>query len=64
LFSPVRLLDYATNYFDLASFQNGETKQALQRVMNKRAGKAPGRVEGSSNSDNGPASKKRKKNKT
>jgi pre-mRNA-splicing factor ATP-dependent RNA helicase DHX15/PRP43 len=54
-------LEFATNYFDLASFQDGETKRALQRVANKRAGKAPGRLEGNGDSDR--ATKKRKKNK-
>ncbi|KIM87769.1 hypothetical protein PILCRDRAFT_814484 [Piloderma croceum F 1598] len=59
---PEWLLEFATNYFDLASFQDGETKRALQRVANKRAGKAPGRLEGS-NGDGDRAAKKRKKNK-
>ncbi|KAF7322898.1 p-loop containing nucleoside triphosphate hydrolase protein [Mycena chlorophos] len=34
------LLEYAPTYFELSSFTAGETKQALQRVANKRAGKA------------------------
>ena len=57
-----RLLDYAKNYFDVASFQDGETKQALQHLINKRAGKASGRLEGN-NGDSGRDTKKRKKNK-
>jgi hypothetical protein len=55
-----RLIEYATNYFDLSSFPDGETKRALQRVVNKKAGKAPGRVDGG-NGDSRDA-KKRKKN--
>ena len=34
-----RLLEYSHNYFDLASFPDGETKRALQRVVAKRNGK-------------------------
>lgn len=56
-----RLIEYATNYFDLASFAEGETKRALQRVVNKKAGKAPGRV-GAGNGDT-RETKKRKKDK-
>jgi pre-mRNA-splicing factor ATP-dependent RNA helicase DHX15/PRP43 len=37
-FSLSRLLEFAANYFDLATFPDGETKRALQRVQNKRAG--------------------------
>jgi len=36
---PEWLLEYARNYFDLASFPDGETKRALQRIGNKRPGK-------------------------
>ncbi|KAI5999044.1 P-loop containing nucleoside triphosphate hydrolase protein [Pisolithus albus] len=36
------LLEYAPLYFDLASFPDGETKRALQRAANKRAGKFRG----------------------
>jgi pre-mRNA-splicing factor ATP-dependent RNA helicase DHX15/PRP43 len=53
------LLDYAANYFDLASFPDGETKRALQRVVNKKQRKTAPRVD----AENGPAAKKRKKNK-
>ncbi|KAJ4470361.1 P-loop containing nucleoside triphosphate hydrolase protein [Lentinula edodes] len=35
---PEWLLEYAPVYFDLASFPEGETKRALQRVANKRRG--------------------------
>jgi len=56
---PEWLLEYATSYFDLAQFPDGETKRALQRIVNKRAGKAPGRVE-NSNDDSGRDKKKRK----
>jgi pre-mRNA-splicing factor ATP-dependent RNA helicase DHX15/PRP43 len=54
-----RLLEYATNYFDLASFPDGETKRALQRVVNKKAGKAAGRV-GAGNGDARDVKKRRK----
>ena len=61
-----RLLEFAANYFDVASFPDGETKRALQRVINKRLGKADARFEGGSNSDASGneqrAKKKRKKN--
>ena len=33
-----RLLEFAFNYFDLKTFPDGETKRALQRVINKRSG--------------------------
>lgn len=56
-----RLFEFAAGYFDLASFPDGETKRALQRIVNKRAGKAGGRVDAGS-SDVRDA-KKRKKNK-
>lgn len=55
----IRLLEYATNYFDLSSFPDGETKRALQRVANKRSGKTPARTEGSKE-DGGRDKKKRK----
>lgn len=43
--TPARLLEYAATYFDVSSFPDGETKRALQRIVNKRAGKATGRVD-------------------
>ena len=58
LYTP-RLIEFAANYFDLASFPDGETKRALQRAWNKRAGKDVSR----GNGVNGPAAKKAKKNK-
>ncbi|KAJ7740706.1 P-loop containing nucleoside triphosphate hydrolase protein [Mycena maculata] len=57
---PEWLLDFATNYFDLSSFPDGETKRALTRVVNKKAGKA-NRVEGTADMRE---AKKRKKNKS
>ncbi|KAJ7172577.1 P-loop containing nucleoside triphosphate hydrolase protein [Mycena filopes] len=56
---PDWLLDYATTYFDLSSFPDGETKRALQKVVNKKAGKT-GRTEGTADTRE---TKKRKKNK-
>ena len=41
-----RLLDYAGNYFDLSTFPDGETKRALQRIVNKRSGKFSARIDG------------------
>jgi hypothetical protein len=38
-----RLLEYGNSYFDLKSLPNGETKRALTRFANKKAGKAPER---------------------
>ncbi|KAF9505957.1 hypothetical protein BS47DRAFT_480082 [Hydnum rufescens UP504] len=38
---PEWLLEYSHNYFDLASFPDGETKRALQRVVAKKNGKKP-----------------------
>ncbi|KAJ7119817.1 P-loop containing nucleoside triphosphate hydrolase protein [Mycena epipterygia] len=58
---PEWLLDYATTYFDLSSFPDGETKHALQRVVNKKAGKATSRVDGTADKRE---TKKRKKNKS
>lgn len=54
-----RLIEYANNYFDVATFPDGETKRALQRVINKKAGKATGRVD--TGSGDARESKKRKK---
>ncbi|KAI6008792.1 P-loop containing nucleoside triphosphate hydrolase protein [Pisolithus orientalis] len=39
---PEWLLENAPFYYDVESFPDGETKRALQRVANKRAGKARG----------------------
>ncbi|KIM61315.1 hypothetical protein SCLCIDRAFT_25946 [Scleroderma citrinum Foug A] len=36
------LLEYAPAYFDVSTFPDGETKRALQRVVNKKAGKSRG----------------------
>ncbi|KAJ6596796.1 P-loop containing nucleoside triphosphate hydrolase protein [Mycena vulgaris] len=57
---PEWLLEYAITYFDLSSFPDGETKRALMRVVNKKAGKA-NRVEGTADTRE---TKKRKKNKS
>ncbi|KAF8885213.1 P-loop containing nucleoside triphosphate hydrolase protein [Infundibulicybe gibba] len=37
------LIDSAKSYFDISTFPEGETKRALQRIVDKRAGKAPKR---------------------
>jgi len=37
---PEWLLEYAPTYFDVKSFPDGETKRALQRVIQKRQGRA------------------------
>lgn len=50
-----RLIDNAPHYFDVASFPDGETKRALQRVLNKRAGKSM------RNDDDGTREKKKRK---
>ncbi|KAJ7905394.1 P-loop containing nucleoside triphosphate hydrolase protein [Mycena olivaceomarginata] len=52
------LLEYAPTYFDLSSFPDGETKRALQKVVNKKAGKA-----NRDGADDTRAKKKQKKNK-
>ncbi|KAJ7285946.1 P-loop containing nucleoside triphosphate hydrolase protein [Mycena rebaudengoi] len=57
---PEWLLEYATNYFDLSSFPDGETKRALQRVVNKKAGKS-GRLDAATPDTR--ETKRRKKNK-
>jgi len=36
---PEWLLELTANYYDLASFPDGEAKQALQRVLKKQTGK-------------------------
>ncbi|KAF9242809.1 P-loop containing nucleoside triphosphate hydrolase protein [Melanogaster broomeanus] len=41
---PEWLMELASSYFDVATFPDGETKRALQRIANKKAGKV-GRVE-------------------
>ncbi|KAK0444973.1 P-loop containing nucleoside triphosphate hydrolase protein [Desarmillaria tabescens] len=57
---PEWLLEFATNYFDLSTFTDGETKRALQRVVNKKAGKV-GKRSDIANGDT-RETKKRKKN--
>ena len=52
-----RLLEYAGNYFDLSTFPDGETKRALQRVINMRAGKSSASIDGGK--DNRKAKKKK-----
>ncbi|KIJ94146.1 hypothetical protein K443DRAFT_125337 [Laccaria amethystina LaAM-08-1] len=42
---PEWLIEYAGNYFDLSTFPDGETKRALQRVINKKAGKSSARID-------------------
>jgi pre-mRNA-splicing factor ATP-dependent RNA helicase DHX15/PRP43 len=60
-------LEFAAVYFDLNSFNDGETKRALQKVVNKRLGKADSRF-GANGSDGGGSGnekrdkKRRKKN--
>ncbi|KAF8228680.1 P-loop containing nucleoside triphosphate hydrolase protein [Tricholoma matsutake] len=53
------LVEYATNYFDLSTLPDGETKRALRGVVNKKAGKSAGRVDETNDTRN---AKKRKKN--
>jgi pre-mRNA-splicing factor ATP-dependent RNA helicase DHX15/PRP43 len=50
----LRLVDYAPTYFDLSSFPDGETKRALQRALNKKAGKSSQR-----NGDNRDAKRRK-----
>ncbi|ETW76415.1 hypothetical protein HETIRDRAFT_389434 [Heterobasidion irregulare TC 32-1] len=52
---PEWLLEFATSYFDLKQFPNGETKHALERIIKKRLGKA-----GGPNGDGGRDRKRRK----
>jgi pre-mRNA-splicing factor ATP-dependent RNA helicase DHX15/PRP43 len=51
------LLELAANYYDMASFPNGEAKQALQRVLKKQIGKNAK----AAGSDKEPPKKKAKK---
>lgn len=55
LTAVLRLLELAHNYFDIASFPDGETKRALQRVVNKKLGKSA--------RDNDPGAERRDKKK-
>jgi len=43
---PEWLLEFATNYFDLSSFPEGETRRALERVLKKKQGKVIGQSNG------------------
>ncbi|KAI0037818.1 hypothetical protein FA95DRAFT_1613857, partial [Auriscalpium vulgare] len=43
---PEWLLEFATGYYDLATFPDGETKRALQRVLKKKSGKGDDRDDG------------------
>jgi pre-mRNA-splicing factor ATP-dependent RNA helicase DHX15/PRP43 len=40
---PEWLLELTANFYDLATFPDGETKQALQRVLKKQLKKQIGR---------------------
>lgn len=60
---PYRLLDYAPTYFDIKTFPDGETKRALVRVANKRAGKMD-RLDEGKGGPNERAKKKQKKMKS
>ncbi|KAF4583901.1 DEAH-box ATP-dependent RNA helicase prp43 [Pleurotus pulmonarius] len=51
---PEWLLEFAPSYFDLSSFPDGETKRALQKVLNKKLGKSAGAI------DSRPAKKQKK----
>ncbi|KZT30283.1 P-loop containing nucleoside triphosphate hydrolase protein [Neolentinus lepideus HHB14362 ss-1] len=44
------LLEFAPQYYDLQTFAEGETKRALQRIVNKKMGKAD-RIDGSGKSE-------------
>lgn len=50
-----RLLELAPLYFDIKSFSDGETKRALQRIVNKKLGKT------SREEDSGPERREKKK---
>lgn len=52
---PEWLLEFATSYFDLKQFPDGETKRALERIIKKKLGKA-----GGPNGDGGRDRKRRK----
>jgi pre-mRNA-splicing factor ATP-dependent RNA helicase DHX15/PRP43 len=61
-----RLLEFSGNYFEIPSFPEGETKRALQRVVNKLSGKATGKgikrlSTGGDEADDKREKKKRKK---
>lgn len=57
-----RLMEYADNYFDVASFPDGETKRALERVVAKMTGKTIKRASSGADGDDKRQKKKRKKN--
>jgi pre-mRNA-splicing factor ATP-dependent RNA helicase DHX15/PRP43 len=54
---PEWLLELAANYYDLASFSDGEAKQALQRVLRKQIGKS---AKAGSDKDKPPKKKAKK----
>jgi pre-mRNA-splicing factor ATP-dependent RNA helicase DHX15/PRP43 len=54
-----RLIEYAGNYFDLSTFPDGETKRALQRVINKKAGKSSARIDSGKDDRKGKKEKNR-----
>lgn len=57
-----RLLEFAPLYYDLKSFGDGITKQALVRIIKKKEGKSIGRAgQGNGSGDDGRP-KKRSKN--
>lgn len=56
---PEWLLDLAPQYYDLSTFQDGETKRALARVIAKREGRPAARGDGA-----GGAEGKEKKRKS
>ncbi|WVQ81617.1 hypothetical protein IAT38_003741 [Cryptococcus sp. DSM 104549] len=55
---PEWLLEYAPQYFDPTSFPEGETRRALQRVLDKKLGKVSG---GSKRDKEGKEKKKKRK---
>ncbi|KAJ7789878.1 P-loop containing nucleoside triphosphate hydrolase protein [Mycena olivaceomarginata] len=58
---PEWLLEYALTYFDIISFPDGDTKRALQKVVNKRAGKS--NRDATNGKDTRARTRKQKKNK-
>ena len=54
-----RLMEFATDYYDLKSFPAGEAKRALERALTKKGSKHTSGE--SSRADEGREKKKRKK---
>lgn len=58
-----RLLEFAAAYYDVKTFPPGETKRALERIVNKKSGKSSGGYNSAAGGEDSREKKRRKKQK-